>query len=245
MWIPKRFSLVVLILALLAVPARSATLTVLAPASALPGLKALATQYTARTGAAVSVAGGSRTAVMSALKDGPADVVVLPTNDLTELNRVYGMVPLGRIPVGVGVKAGTRAPDVSTPAKFRAALARAHGVAFADPAAGTSAGQVIGAMLSTPEFRKVRRVPVQGLAITALKDGRADIALQLAPELATDSAVKLAGTVPEFYGAWVDFSAGIAAVSSDAVAARDFISFITAADTAPLWRANGLTPLFH
>ena len=63
MWIPARSSLILLVLALLAVPARGATLTVLAPASAQPGLKALAADYTAKTGAAVTV-GGERKSVV-------------------------------------------------------------------------------------------------------------------------------------------------------------------------------------
>jgi len=145
----------------------------------------------------------------------------------------------------VGVKAGSKVPDVSTPEKFRAALLRAKGVAFADPATGTSAGQMIANMLSAPDFRGVKRVPVQGLAVTALADGRADIALQLAPELAHDKAVTLAGPVPDMYGAAVDFSAGIAAVTTNAVTARDFITFITDPANAKLWQAHGLVPLFH
>ncbi|HSS12746.1 MAG TPA: substrate-binding domain-containing protein [Rhizomicrobium sp.] len=245
MWIPARSSLVFLALALLAVPARGATLTVLAPASAQPGLKALAADYTAKTGAVVTVGGGSRANVLAALKAGPADVVVLPTNDLITINTVSGMTPLGNIAVGVGVKAGSKAPDVSTPEKFRAVLLKARGVAFADPAAGTSAGQVIANMLGTPGFRAVKRVPVQGLAATALADGRADVALQLAPELANNKAVALAGPVPDMYGAAVDFSVGIAAVTNNAVAARDFITFITDPANAKLWRANGLIPLFY
>jgi molybdate transport system substrate-binding protein len=241
----KRLNLAFLFLALLALPASGATVTVLSPASAAPGLNALAAQYIAKTGKPVMVGGGGRQAVLGALKDGPADVVVLPTSDLIELNTVHGMTPLGRILVGVGVKAGARAPDVSTPAKFRAVLLKARGVAYADPAAGTSAGKVIAAMLSMPDFKAVKRVPVRGLAVSALADGRADIALQMVSELASDRAVVLAGTVPEQYGAWVDFSAGIAAVTNDAVAARDFITFITAGENARTWRANGLTPLFH
>jgi molybdate transport system substrate-binding protein len=245
MWSPRTSHLAFLFLALLALPASGATLTVLSPASAAPGLNALAGQYIARTGKPVMVAGGGRQAVLGALKDGPADVVVLPTSDLIELNTVHGMTPLGRILVGVAVKAGAHLPDVSTPAKFRAVLLRAKGVAYADPAAGTSAGKVIAAMLSMPDFKGVKRVPVRGLAAAALADGRADIALQMAPELAGDKAVALAGTVPEQYGAWVDFSAGIAAVTLDAVAARDFITFITAAENAKLWQNNQVTPLFH
>lgn len=245
MWIPRRFSLILPVLALLAVPARGATLTVLAPASAQPGLKALAADYTAKTGAVVVVGGGSRANVLAALKTGPADVVVLSTNDLVTINTVSGMTPLGNIAVGVGVKAGSKVPDVSTPEKFRATLLKARGVAFADPAAGTSAGQMIANMLGTPDFRAVKRVPVQGLAVTALADGRADIALQLAPELANDKTVALAGSVPDMYGATVAFSVGIAAVTNNAVAARGFIIFITDPVNSKLWQANGLTPLFH
>jgi molybdate transport system substrate-binding protein len=234
-----------LILALLAIPARGATITVVAPASAQPGLKALAADYTAKTGTAVTIGGGSRANVLAALKTGPADVVVLPTNDMIQLNTVSGMTPLGSIAVGVGVKAGSKVPDVSTAEKFRAVLLKARGVAYADPSAGTSAGQAIANMLDLPDFRGVKRVPVQGLAITALADGRGDIALQLAPELATNKAVALAGPVPQSYGAAVDFSVGIAAVTNDAMAARDFITFITGQANAKLWQANGLMPLFH
>ena len=245
MWTPARSSLILLILALLAVPARGATLTVLAPASAQPGLKALAADYTAKTGVMVTVGGGSRANVLAALKAGPADVVVLPTNDLITINTVAGMTPLGNVAVGVGVKAGSKVPDISTQEKFRATLLKARGVAYADPAAGTSAGQAIANMLSLPDFRAVKRVPVQGLAVTALADGRADIALQLAPELANDKAVALAGRVPDMYGAAVDFSVGIAAVTADALAARNFITFITDPANAKLWQAHGVTPLFQ
>src|SRR5262245_5342925 len=102
----------------LAAPASAASLTVLAPASATPGLRALAAQFSAKTGTAVTVGGGGREKVFDILKSGgTADVVVLPTTDLIETPRTTGMTPLGHIPVGVGVKAGTKVPDISTPEK--------------------------------------------------------------------------------------------------------------------------------
>jgi len=244
MWIPRRSDFVIA-LALLAAPAHAATLTVLAPASAQAGLTPLAAAYTAATGAQVSVGGGSRAATMEALKSGPADVVVLPTSDIAELPNVTGMTPLGRIAVGVAVKAGAKVPDVSTPEKFRAALLAAHGVAYADRAQGTSAGKVIDALLSAPEFKGVKRVPVQGLAMTALADGRAGIALQMLPELATNKDVSLAGPVPKSYGAGVDFSAGIASITHDAGQAENFITYLTDPKNAPLWQQNGLDLIGH
>jgi molybdate transport system substrate-binding protein len=230
----------------MAAPTSAASLTVLAPASATPGLTALAAQFSARTGIAVTVGGGGREKVFEALKSGgPGDVVVLPTSDLIESARTTGMTPLGHIAVGVGVKAGTKVPDVSTPEKFRAALLAAKGVAYADPKAGTSAGKVIDQMLSAPDFAKVRRVPIQGLAVTALLNGQADIALQMLPELAANKDVALAGPVPDSYGASIDFSAGIAVQTVNAVEAYAFIDFLVDPQNAAVWRKNGLTPLGH
>jgi molybdate transport system substrate-binding protein len=243
MWIPRPFSAALLALAWLAAPAGAASLMVLSPASAAPGVRALAALYTAKTGIAVTLAGGGRDKIFAALKaGGPADVVVLPTNDLVDTPSVAGMTPLGRIAVGVGVKAGAKVPDISTPEKFRSALVAAKGVAYADPAAGTSAGKVIDQLLSAPEFKGVRRVPVQGLAMTALASGQADIALQMLPELAANKEVALAGPVPENYVAGVDFSTGIAASTTDALQAQAFIDFLTDRQNAAVWKANGLTP---
>jgi molybdate transport system substrate-binding protein len=229
---------------LMAAPAGAATITVLTPASAAPGVTALAAQFTQATGIAVTVGGGARDKIFQALKEGgPADVVLLPTADILEMTSVIGMTPLGRIPVGVAVKVGAPVPDVSTPEKFRQALLAAKGVAYADPAAGTSAGKVIDRVLSAPEFSRVRRIPVQGLAVTALASGRASIALQMLPELAANKDVALAGPVPDIYGASVDFSAGIAVTSTDSVRAQAFISFLTDAKAVAVWKANGVDVL--
>ena len=148
----------------------------------------------------------TRDKILQALKEGgPADVVLLPTTDIVESPSVMGMTPLGRIAVGVGVKAGAAVPDISTPEKFRSSLLAARGVAYADPSAGTSAGKVIDRMLSAPEFARVKRVPVLGLAVTALASGQASIALQLLPELAAGDLHETAQIVPaDFEGTvWV------------------------------------------
>lgn len=224
-------------------PAAAAGLTILSPASAAPGASQVAAQFTAKTGVSVTVGGGGREKIFAILKDGGgADVVLLPSADFADLPQITGVTQLGRIVVGVAVKAGSQVPDISTPEKFRAALLAAKGVAYADPAAGTSAGKVIDRMLSAPEFAGVKRVPVQGLAVGGLTSGKADIALQMLPELAANKDVTLAGPVPATYGAAVDFSAGLAKESEQA---RSLITFLTGTEAAALWRGNGLTPTAH
>src|SRR4051812_42790832 len=102
-----------LLLAALAMPAAAAGLTILSPASAAAGARELAAQFTAKTGIAVAVGGGGRDKILAGLKDGTgaADVVLLPSADFPGLARVTIVVPLGRIAVGVAVKAGRQIPD--------------------------------------------------------------------------------------------------------------------------------------
>ncbi len=235
-----RLKLALLIALLAAGAAHAASLTVLGPASIVPGAKTLATQFTAKTGITVSVEGGSRQKVLDALAGGTGDVVLLPAADFTGLAGVSTATPLVAVQVGVAVKAGAPVPDISTPQAFAAALIAAHGVAYADPSAGTSAGRLIDAMLDDPAYAKVRRVPIKGLAVTGLASGQADIALQLLPELANDPAVRLAGPVPT--GLAVDFAAATITASRNAKGARGFVAFIASADAAAAWTAQGLRP---
>ena len=252
MWIPQRFSaarlaLVPLVaLTLLAAPARAVTLTVLAPASAAPGLQAAAVLFTAKTGIAITVGGGSRGTILNTLKThGAADVVMLPTTDLADMSSVQGVVPLGRITVGVGVRAGDKVPDVSTPEKFRAALLAAKGVAYADPATGTSAGQVIDALLAAPEFKGVKRVPVKGLAVSGLASGQASIALQMLPELAANKDVAAGGTCARHLWRRRGFFRRHRHDQHDSLKAEAFISFLASPQNAALWRKYGLEPIYR
>lgn len=231
-------SLAVMLLA--AGAAQAASLTVLGPASIVPGAKALAAQFTARTGIAVTVDGGSRQKVLAALAAGDGDVVLLPASDFAGLAGVSAPAPLVAVPVGVAVKPGLPLPDISTPQAFAAALKAAHGVAYADPSAGTSAGKLIDAMLNAPAYAGVTRVPVKGLAVTGIASGQAEIALQLLPELANDPSVQLAGPVPT--GLAVDFAAATVSTAKNQTEAQAFLAFITAPGAAQGWIAQGLRP---
>jgi molybdate transport system substrate-binding protein len=235
-----RLKLALLVAVLAAGAAHAASLTVLGPASIVPGAKVLAAQFTVKTGIAVSVEGGSRQKVLAALASGSGDVVLLPASDFAGLAGVSAPTPLVAVPVGVAVKPGAPVPDISTPQAFAAALTASHGVAYADPSAGTSAGRLIDAMLNQPAYARVHRVPVKGLAVSGLASGQADMALQLLPELANNPAVQLAGPVPT--GLAVDFAAATATASPNSADARTFVAFIAGPDAAAAWRAQSLRP---
>ena len=197
------------LLALLAVARRArATLTVLAPASAAPGLKALAAQYT-RQDRHRGHGRRRQPRPMSshALKAGAGRCggAAHQRHD-RRCTTVTGMTPLGRIAVGVGVKAGSKVPDISTPEKFRAALLAARGVAYADPGR-----RHIGRpgdrphAVGTPEFRAVS----SACRCRAWPSRRWPMAAPISPcsccpNWPTTRMVALAGPVPDMYGAaWI------------------------------------------
>ena len=72
----------------------------------------------------------------------PADVVIMSRDGLAELlaeGRIEtgSDVDLGRVPLGVGVRAGTPDPDISTVGVFKETLLRAKSIGFRAPQRST------------------------------------------------------------------------------------------------------------
>ena len=113
--------------------------------------------------------GGRRGAgqVMAALKEGgPADVVLLPSADFADLPWSPAP-PLGRIAVGVAVKAGS--PGRTFPRRRNSSprcwRPKASPMPILPPAHRRARSST--ACCRLPEFAGVKRVPVKGLAVTA------------------------------------------------------------------------------
>src|SRR5665213_90553 len=124
----------------------AAELNVLTAGAVQEAEKALAADYTRETGTVVHFTNGTVGQIQEKLKAGtPADVIVVSAPALEALERSGDVVsasgiPLGRIGIGVGVRAGASLPDISTPDKFKDAMLKAKSVTYMDPAAGASSG---------------------------------------------------------------------------------------------------------
>jgi molybdate transport system substrate-binding protein len=240
-----RFAALALV-ALLATPAAGATtITVLTTGSLTPAGKTLAAEFTQQTGTQVMFGGGRPNTIIADLKAGAAgDVVLLPSaNFATPIPRIdpASVRPVARIAIGVAVPQGAPLPDISTPEKFREALKAAKGVAYSDPAIGSSAGPVIAHILDGAAYAGVKRKPVRDVAISALASGEADIALQMITELRTAKTVQLVGPVPEGVGAAVEFSA--ATVRGAPPEAAAFVRYMARPAAAAAWKKAGVMPV--
>ena len=213
------------------------------------GLLDLAAGFTKQTGVKVYVLPDLMGKIVGDIKtrDPAPDVIFLPPNLMTPLAAENKIVPgtrasLGRVEIGLAVKAGAPHPDISTVAKLVAVLKSAHQVMVSNPTDGMSmeAG-IIDKLLKRPDFAGIPAiVATDSEGGQALARGQGDMALQLICEIYPYPQIALAGVLPPELGAHIDNEVAVSARSPDVKNARAFIAYITRPEAASVWKAKGL-----
>jgi molybdate transport system substrate-binding protein len=150
---------------------------------------------------------------------------------------------LGRVHIGLAVKAGAPHPDISTLPKFIAALKSAKGVVYSnpDPARGSMVARMADALLKRPDFAGVHGViSSKGNGVGGLINGEGDMALQLISEILPRKEVELVGPLPDELNAYMDISVAVSSKAADPAGAKAFITFVMSPDAYRVWNAKGL-----
>src|ERR1700728_1086010 len=118
-------------------------------------LNALAAEYRKETGIKLDITYRTVGQHLDLIRSGQEkfDVAVLTPAAIDDLAKQGKVVPgtradLAKTGIGVVVKAGTAAPDISTVDAFKRALLAAKSVAFIDPKAGGSSGIYVEGLLA-------------------------------------------------------------------------------------------------
>jgi molybdate transport system substrate-binding protein len=124
-----------LLLLLLALPARAAELQVLSAGAVEPGLEAAARSFRHATGQAVSIAYATAPRLRARIEAGEApDLLLAPLGLIEEFGRAGRLagapVALGRVGVGLAVRPGAPLPGIGDAAALRRALEAADRVVF-------------------------------------------------------------------------------------------------------------------
>jgi molybdate transport system substrate-binding protein len=158
-----------------------------------------------------------------------------------------GRAALANIGLGVGVRAGSDVPDVTTPEKLRAALLAARLVVHAPPTATPSGAQSdkIIKELGLEQALAGRVVHRAGLAggITMIANGEGVIGIFPKSEIVAGPGVALAGAPPPALQLIITYGAGVVAASPAAGPAADFIGFLIEPDSRKVWTACGFDPV--
>lgn len=232
--------------------ANAAELTVLS-AGAFNGVAAaLLPAFQSRTGNTVVLRNDTVGGLVRRIVGGEAfDVVLMSPAGLEQLAKAGKVAPtsiitLAHVGVGVGVKTGTKLPDIGTVAAFRAALLNARAVAYVDPASGGSSGIYLAKLFKTmgiADAMAAKSVLVKGgLAAKTLLDGQADLALQQISEIIAVPGVTLVGPLPADIQTDTTYAGAIAAHSTEADAAHAFLAAMAGPAARPVLAARGMTP---
>lgn len=226
--------------------ADAAEIKVMSTVGMQPATSELFAQFERATGHKLVVTYGLAAVLKQSFADGrAADVLVLTSpliEDLAKQGKVAAgsKVDVARSGVGVGVKAGTPKPDISTPDALKSAVLAAKSVGFAkEGASGVAFARALERLGITEQVRaKYKDTGTKtGEALVA---GDIDLGASQIPELMAVPGVDVVGPLPAELQTVTIFSVGLAAETKEADAAKALIQFLAGPAAAPVYKAKGL-----
>ena len=211
---------------------------------------ALAYDFTNATGHEVALSFATVGALQKRLDAGEtADVVISSIPAIDRLEKQGALVAgsrrnLATTRIGVAIREGAPAPDISTPAAFKQALIDARGIAFSDAAVGGSAGVHLARLfvdLGLGDMIKQKGMPQQtgGEVAARVANGEAEIGMTLIAEIVPVKGARILGPLPAPLGNATTYCAGVMAVSGAPDAARAFIAALSRPAVRDAWQAAG------
>jgi molybdate transport system substrate-binding protein len=209
--------------------------------------------YSRQTGQKFSFTIGPTGQLRAALASGnPVDLIIASSPLMAELEGTGKITPgsrvdLGRVGLGVVVRAGTSVPDIATPDAVKTALIKANTIAYTDPKLGGTSVEHL--MKLADDFGIKDEMMRKGVTATGgndaaakVADGAADIAIMLITDIHSKDA-HLVGPLPEPIQLWTVYAAAIPASSADPTAARAFLAALTGSAMRDRWVKAGWQPL--
>ena len=194
--------------------------------------------------------GAGSDSIPSRLERGEAvDVVIVADDALGQLikdGRVLAdsRVELARSGIGMAVRAGAPKPDISTVDALRRTLLQAKSIAYSASVSGqyltTELFQRLG--IADQVLGKSRRIDRERVGAVVAR-GEAEIGFQQISELLPEPGIDYVGPLPPEVQRVTVFSAGVAAGSKNADAARALIRFLASSEAAGTVAKTGLEPL--
>jgi molybdate transport system substrate-binding protein len=239
--------------ALFVAPASAADLKVISAGAVRGLITEIIGDYSRQTGQKFDFTIGTTGQLRDIIASGQhADLIIVSVPLMGELEKTGKLAPgsradLGRVGIGVAIRDGATAPDVSTPDALKKALIEARSVAYTNPAEGGTSGIYFASVaehFGIGDAIKKKATLTRGGREAAIEvaEGRAELGIVFISEAVAVKGVKLAGPLPPTLQDYSAYATAIPASSTDPAAARAFIAALTSPAMAQRWRANGFEP---
>lgn len=210
-------------------------------------LEALVPNFEHARGCTVTRVYDSSVALMQRLAAGETgDAAVFTSAAIDHLitqGTIVARTDLARSFVGIAVKAGAPKPDISTPAKFKAAMLAAKSVAHSKTGASGLYFVSLIERLGLLEAMKPKLVVIDGIVGNLAGNGEAEIAVQQISELMQADGIDIVGPLPDELQSITVFSAGVFAASAQRALAEAFVADLASSAHATLIRQKGMEPV--
>ena len=229
--------------------AEAAEIQVLSAGAVRAIVTELAQAFEKETGHKVSLAFGTVGVTRQRLAADPADVVIMSDVAIDESIKQDRIVSgsrtdIARTGMGVGVREGTPAPDISTSDAFKQALLAAKSLTYVDPAQGATSGIHLAGVLQQlgiADAMKAKTTLVPGgYPAELVAKGEVAMVVHQISEIVPVKGVTLVGPLPKDVQKVTIYSAGIATKATAPEVARAFVTFLTAPSVKPKFAAAGL-----
>jgi len=236
----------VLSVAAIATVAMAAEVRVLSGGAVKAALTELAETWGRETGNRVTITYATTGASLQKLAAGePADVVVLTAEAIDQL-AARGTVLTGtkadvaRVGIGVAVRAGASAPDISTPEAVKQTVLAAKSIAYMIPAKAEQAAFIsprCWKRWASPPLVAPKAVLVDtGFAAERVATGEAEIVVHQISEILPVKGVTLVGPLPRQIQKVTVYAAAVTTKSEVRDAATALIAYLTAPAARPKFR---------
>jgi molybdate transport system substrate-binding protein len=224
----------------------AAELKVLAGGSLTSVLNELGPQFERASGHNLVIHFDSTPNLIKQVTSEPFDLGVVPIDvfkDAAAKARFGPTANIARVGYGVAVRAGAIKPDVSTPDALKKTLLEAKSVAYLPASAAGAYVSSVFERLGIGEAVKAKtKAQTSTTAIAqAVASGDAELGVFLVNVLRAPG-VELADSFPAELQQELVFTAGVAADSKQADAAKAFIDFLTSPAAAAVIKAKGMNP---
>jgi len=229
--------------------AAAADIKVLSAAAVAPGLAKIAEQYRKDTKNRLRISYATAPQLERRLGGGETADILIGTpglmNDQLRRNKIEAdkHVFLGRVGIGVTIRAGAFDPDIATLDRFKQALLGADSIVYAQPGPGTYLEKLVELLGVGEQLRaKTTRYVNASQVLEHVLGGKgAEIGFATIPEikLFEGKGLKLVGPLPEQIQFTTAYSAGVMTEAADPELAREFIQYLETPPAKAIFTAAG------
>jgi molybdate transport system substrate-binding protein len=233
-----------------AAPANADELKVIASNGVKASLEELAPHFEHMTNNKLHIHFGVAAPLKRQIEGGEAfDLAILTSAGIADLAKQGkidsgSITPIARSGIGLGVRAGARKPDISTPDALKRTLLEAKSISWArEGASGVAFASVVDKMGIGEQVKAKAKLASNGAGVgELLVNGDAELGAILVNEIMAIKGVEVVGPLPGELQSYTAFHSGVSSASRSSAAAKALARFLTSPDSARVFKTKGQEP---